>query len=520
MGCRADVESSPVPFLARYLNYRVSRPLGLPESRYATIEPYLQWMLQELLGPTAGEDEKYEALLALCHHINDYDYASVVATRWWGGDPGWYTGITQNLDCLTEPELRGMFGGTATLLPAAITLGLETIYEPAIAAIQRPLMSLDPIWATVGSHTVNFRAICRSLGNPLYAAVRVRNPDLVRRLLHLGLSVNGNEANALTGAVQGNNMDMLNLLLAPPYGKPPNSTSVQSAIAVGATLGRTECVARLIDYSRGESIRRDGLGWDVNRALLRAVYNNHVDAADMLIHEGAEFPTLFRPGRGTMGLNAPTIVEIAAWRGHAGVLKLLLSRSAGVSIQTVQAAMAGNHVETLRILLGNPYVRQLDQYSWWGVLADGANLGCTEAILYLINEAKVLNIAGILKSDDPEAVYLSGVAGTLCSRGNYRAVEALIQAGLPVDHNCTLDPDDDEPDENVASVEMRLMDLAVNSLAPGAAETVQMLARYGASPAAKRAKQYLPCEWKSNMPQNRGVQVVANGNGGSSRIGA
>ncbi|KAK8058115.1 hypothetical protein PG994_008563 [Apiospora phragmitis] len=118
------------------------------------------------------------------------------------------------------------------------------------------------------------------------------------------------------------------------------------------------------------------------------------------------------------------------------MLQLLLSHQAVVSIESANAAVAGNRVEELRVLLGTKLLI-LDVYQWCNVLSDGANLDCTDAIIYLIEEAQVLDVPVVLNSGDLEAVYLSEVAGTLCSRGNYLAVEALIRAGLPVDRNCT-----------------------------------------------------------------------------------
>lgn len=166
MGCRPGIASSPVPFLARYFEYRLSRPPGiLPSSRNATIETRLRWILDELLGPSSspttaggegigegeGEEQQqqqkarhYAALLTLCHHLNEQSFE--IQERWWGGHPGWYRGITQKLDRLTpgstgkspamgkqRRELR-YHDDLFSLLPAAIALGLEAIYEPVIAA--------------------------------------------------------------------------------------------------------------------------------------------------------------------------------------------------------------------------------------------------------------------------------------------------------------------------------------------------------------------------------------------------
>ncbi|KAK6834137.1 OPT family small oligopeptide transporter [Apiospora arundinis] len=520
MGCRPEVEYGPVPFLARYLQYRISRPLSRSASGEPTIETHLKWILEELLEPTAGHDEKYAALLALCHHINEF--AAETALHFWGGNPGWYVGITQSMESLTAPAYMGTVGGAASLLPAAITLGLDAIYDPIIAAIEPPeedrYQQPQAIWITVGSHTVNYRCLCLSFGSPLYAAVKARKPNLVRRILASGLDVNTRYCNPVASAARNHDMDMLDLLLEPQYHPNSREENVVNAFAVCATLGKTAVMDRVLKRANdiGGHYQRSTMGshyMNLNRALLRAVYGNHVDTVEFLLNEGAQFPTLFTsPDHGRSGpINEPTVVEVAAWRGNADILRNLLSRNAMVSIQVVQAAVVGNHVEILRILLAHKYIQLHNTYSWWSVLSDGANLDCTDALVYLISEARVLDIPSVLSGgDDVEAVYLSGVAGTLCSRGNYRAVEALIQAGLPVDHNCTLDPDDDgEPgDGNATSLEMKPMDLAMRSLAPGAAETVQMLARYGASAAPKRTKQYLPYDWKSLMPQSREIQPV------------
>lgn len=534
MGCRPGISSSPVPFLARYLEYRLSRRSGtLPASRDATIETRLKWILDELLGPSslptatvAGAEEQqqqkryYEALLTLCHHINDYSLE--MQKRWWGGNPGWYRGITQKLDRLTpvvpgrSPAMERQCieqteqDGRASLLPAAIALGLEAIYGPNIAAaVPYSTRDINSFTTHVGSYKVNLRGRSSSFGTPLYAAVKAQKPGLVRRILSSGIGISDDSCNPVAAAVQNDDMDILNQLLELQYRVAPHQPHVLTAIEIAASLGKTAFIQKILDFHGLNSSRMADRDWRMGRALLRAVYGNHVEVARLLIDNDAPFPTMDRPdGEAGAGSTRPALVEIAAWQGHLEMLRLLLRNNALVTIDSARAAVAGNRVDALRFLLETNILR-LDKFEWCNVLSDGANLDSTAAILYLIGEAQVLDIPGILHSSDLEAVYLSEVAGTLCSRGNHLAVEAMIRAGLPVDHNCSLDPDDDvDGDNSNLSVQMKLMDLAANSSAPGAAETVDMLTRYGASPAPKRKKQYVPCEWKSLMPLNRGIREV------------
>ncbi|KAK8034138.1 hypothetical protein PG993_009133 [Apiospora rasikravindrae] len=531
MGCRPGIASSPVPFLARYMEYRLARsPHLLPESRNANIESRLKWLLDELLGsntttttttvsaPGAGEPQQpqgkyYAALLTLCHHMNDY--SPELQDKWWGGEPGWCRNIQHRLDIPMPVPPNERYNkmlndqrdedALASLLPAAITLGLEAVYEPAIAAAKQHNTEWGPVSTThVGSHQVNLGAASSCFGTPLYAAVKARHPALVRHLLASGVLVTAHRSNPVAAAVKNNDMDMFNLLLEPQYQLNPLASPSQTVLGLAATLGRTVFVQKIIDLNRFENDRVQDRDWSMGRALLMAVFGGHMEVAALLIDNGAPFQTSGRPG--LEYAVTPTLVELAAWKGHLDMLRLLLSHQALVTIESARAAMVGNRVGSLRVLLETKSL-QMNKYLWCNVLADGAKFDCTEAILYLIEEARVLDIPGILNSGDPEIVYFSDVVATLCSRGNYLAVEALIRGGLPVDHNCTLDPDD-EVNEDQVSVQMNPMDLAISSLAPGAQETARMLTRYGASPATKRTKQHVPCDWVSLMPLNRGIQVM------------
>ncbi|KAK7967984.1 uncharacterized protein PG986_002261 [Apiospora aurea] len=524
MGCRLGIASSPVPFLARYFEYRLARsPSPLPDNRNANIESRLKWLLDELLGSKTkataarlvetGQEEVqlqqgkyYAALLALCHHMSDYQ--PEFEDKWWGGEPGWCRNIQRRLDTLTPPVPRNERSmkalnevwdqdALASLLPAAIALGLEAVYEPAIANAKQQNAGSFPVYMThVGSHRVDLEALSSCFGTPLYAAVKARNPALVTYLLDSGVLVTADRSNPMAAAAKNDDMDMLNLFLEPPCQLAPDAERLRTVLGLAARLGRTAFVQRILDFNRLEPRRAQDRDWGLGRALLMAVFGGHVETAEFLIDNGAPFQTNARPYLGSShGLfsTMPTLVELAAWQGDLSMLRLLLSRQALVTIESAHAAMAGNRVEALCVLLETKSLR-MDQYAWCRVLSAGAKLDCTEAILYLVEEARVLDIPGILESGDPEAVYLSEVVTTLCSRGNRLALEALIQTGLPVDHNCTLDPDD-EVNGGQLSVHMNPMDLATNSLAPGAQETVRMLTRYGAPRAPKRAKQYMPCDW-------------------------
>ncbi|KAK8065105.1 hypothetical protein PG997_011852 [Apiospora hydei] len=439
-------------------------------------------------------------------------YSPEFAHKWWGGEPGWWRNIQRRLDRLRfvppDEDERNKKArieqedqdARASLLPAAIALGLEAVYEPAIAGAKQQNTGSGPVYTThVGSHQVDLVTLSACFGTPLYAAVKARNPTLVRYLLASGLLLSDDRSNPMAAAVKNNDIDMFNLLLEPQYDISPFELSLRTVLGLSAFLGRTAFVQKILDFNRLETSRAQDRNWGMGRALLMAVFGGHVDVAALLIDNGAPFQTNQRPAlEHSYATTTPTLVELAAWRGHLDMLRLLLSHQALVTIESARAAMAGNRGGSLRVLLDTKSLR-MDQYSWCSVLSDGAKLDSTEAILYLVKEARVLDIPGIINSGDPEAVYLSGIVATLCSRGNHRAVEALIQAGLPVNHNCTLDPDD-EDDGDQSSVQMNPMDHATNSLAPGAQETVRMLLHYGASPAPKRAKQYMPCDWVSMMP--------------------
>ncbi|KAK8058116.1 hypothetical protein PG994_008564 [Apiospora phragmitis] len=261
MGCAPGISApSPVPFLARYLEYRISRPRDvLPESRDANIESRLEWILDELLeSPTAAaaEDQqqrrtRYAALLTLCHYINDY--SPEVEELWWGGKPGWYRGIKQKLKCprpvapnqtrqqrcmeQRQMEQRERDGRVA-LLPAVIVLGLDAIYESAIAAAVKHKHGAqdDSTTTYVGSHQVDLRGESSSFGTSLYAAVKARKPVLVRRVLSSRAWVNGNQCNPVAAAVKNDDMDMLNLLLEPRYSLFPHGPHLLTAIGVAASL--------------------------------------------------------------------------------------------------------------------------------------------------------------------------------------------------------------------------------------------------------------------------------------------
>lgn len=366
----------------------------------------------------------------------------------------------------------------------------------------------------MGSYKVNLHDSRPSFGTPLYAAVKAQKPALVQQILSSGVLISVDNFKPVAAAVQNEDMDILNLLLEWQYRVSPHQPHVLAVIEVAASLNKPTFMHIMLDFHcleqpDGFSIaRRD---WQLGRALLRAVFGNHVEVARLLIDNDAPFPTMDRPEKeiglgSSMGGTKPTLVEITAWQGHLDMLRLLLRHNALVTIDSARADVAGNLVDALRVLLAANILR-LDKFKWCNVLSDGGRLDCTAAMLYLIEETRVLDIPGILNSGDPEAVYLSEVAGTLCSRGNYLAVEALIRAGLSVDHNCSLDPDDEVHDDQL-NQQMNRMDLATNSLAPGAAETVRMLEQYGASPAPQRGKQYVPCEWKSLMPLRRGIHEL------------
>ncbi|KAK7963546.1 hypothetical protein PG988_010520 [Apiospora saccharicola] len=409
-------------------------------------------------------------------------------------------------------------------LTAAIALGLEAIYEPAIAAAV-PYAVGDPDSGTthVGSHKVHLHDPNPNLGTPLYAAVKAQKPALVQRLISNFDSMSTDNLKLVAAAVQNDDMDMLNLLLEWQNRLSPNQPHAIRVIEVAASLNRPTIIQNVLDLHGLDGCSITDRDRAMRRALMRAVLNKDVEAARLLIDNGAPFATMdhsdlgWDPDRPDLGSYArdpdtTTLVEIAAWQGHLEMLQLLFSRIALVNMKSAEAAMAGNHVGALQTLLAAHPSRFL-RHKWVDILLDAALLDSTAVMAYLIDGVRVLDIPEILSRcyhphsrDTMEADHLGEVAGRLCSRGNYLGVEALIRAGLPADHGCPCDPGNEFiPGEDDPR---SLMDLATNSLAPGAAETVRMLTRYGAAPAPKRGIQYDYRPFQSKMPLRLCIEVV------------
>lgn len=262
---------------------------------------------------------------------------------------------------------------------------------------------------------------------PLNLASTISSADLYAKGR---LKQTTDNSNCLEAAVETDNLEMINLHLQ--LKAPPTDWKIQAAIIRSAELGRTLAARLLLDHA---SSGPGNIHWALNEGVFQAPLNNHDDMVFLLLDRGADINgchtlALRPPRQNNPNFNPSSYVrvgpvDLAARTGKEERLRALLAR--GAKVTDVFAAIAGDQVGTLRILLSQGAETT---WPWWSMLqtALGMRSKAVEGFLFQHDWFPDLGEAFEWKSER-----CTNIMRIVCQTGNVEAFERLVLAGMPVD---------------------------------------------------------------------------------------
>ncbi len=183
-------------------------------------------------------------------------------------------------------------------------------------------------------------------GTALIAAVKHKQPEMVKFLLDNGADVNVNTSlgTALITAVRNGDFELAELLLD-HKAKVDTETEFGTALFVAAQLGHSEIIELLIN--RGAKVDRH-VTPQQRTALMRAAEFGQTDAVDMLLEKEAD--------REEVDANKHDALYYATMNGHAETATLLADKDERLAkekkaSQALLRSLARNDVATAKILI-------------------------------------------------------------------------------------------------------------------------------------------------------------------------
>lgn len=293
---------------------------------------------------------------------------------------------------------------------------------------------------------------------PLTLAVRKDNPEMIRILLEKGAKVNANQRIVEDAAIVSHHDEILRLLLDPKYGFTlPQESDLESpyerAIIITLKMHRNvRLVQYLLDrwtfYESSLDSPQARLRGTLMRTCceigdlptLKMFVRNANDANECMAHNGAPRPV-------------PSLIEIAAWKGHEHIVRYLLDTGANphgglrsrfeanvldaaladeaigflFKSLSMQAATWNGHVGVAGMLLDAGV--DLTKEQWEDVFNIAAHRHEAAGLVEFILSRKLPNVAELLKQSKV-MTWLVIVAARL---GNMEFIKLMAAYGVAID---------------------------------------------------------------------------------------
>lgn len=268
-------------------------------------------------------------------------------------------------------------------------------------------------------------------GTPLYAALQMRNRELVGVLLQRGADVNmerpGTSGPPLEAAIESHDEETVRLLLEPRYGHSTSGTAFESGIVRSLHTGQPG-VAHLL-FERFES-KLSECRYILCEGLRAACRQGMIDIVQLLLDNGGDVNENHSSDRSCF---ATSPVEQATWTGQEEVLRLLLARGANPygrdsGSWSMYAAVWGGHIGTARILLDAGV--QLEPRRWMTVLVIAAQRVGSAELARLLLDRGIIEAYKLDKGPQEAESFIVELMGLACQQGNVGFVQGLAQHGV------------------------------------------------------------------------------------------
>ncbi|EAW25310.1 ankyrin repeat domain-containing protein [Aspergillus fischeri NRRL 181] len=274
------------------------------------------------------------------------------------------------------------------------------------------------------------------------AAVKSLDPKIVEMLLRRGARMHPVDSDEkswdspVVVAVEDWSAKILQLLLRPEFGLRTSGVAYQRAIVKAMSMDRTEAVATLLDHYTAPLSESRYL---LTEGLREACRSGRVDFVRLLLDNGADVNETLDYNRQTL---EPLPLAYAGWKGHVGVMRLLLARGASIgehadrSIdvppgpQAMRAVAWGGHYDAMEVLIDAGL--RLSICDWTNVMFILSCHPNAAKLARTILDDGHLRVSLLLVPDEDDGPVLADLVFLACVHGNFEYLKALFDHGAPL----------------------------------------------------------------------------------------
>nr|MBP9854601.1 ankyrin repeat domain-containing protein [Candidatus Omnitrophota bacterium] len=211
----------------------------------------------------------------------------------------------------------------------------------------------------------------------IYTAARSGNLNIVTTFLEKGIDQQTLNS-ALGAAIAGEQLDVMDILIRHGADVSHISSFNTSLLNNAIMLGFYKSAAKLIEAGADPNVygfkrkeRNFLIDWSWT-PLMCAAYQGQKELIESLLKKGADAKLY---GWSNSPNDLESAADIAAYRGHLDILKILMKNDSPISKETVFKTVRGGHTETFKYLMKNEKnINQLGknnktllmEASWWG----------------------------------------------------------------------------------------------------------------------------------------------------------